>query len=109
MEGIINGKKYDFTEYWKKRLEQIIEDGVKLEDLQNLSTDLSMENLTGNEKAIQVPCVLISVPLYDVDDDNNVIPFTIDEVEEALDFMEAKDDFCGYTIDKVIESVTYIG
>lgn len=108
MKGIINGKAYEFEEYWKKRLEQVIELGCDKESLLNLCVDLSFENLEQPDQAIQVPEVIIHVPLYERDEDNHIIPMSMEEQEVVLEHMEQISDFCGYSIDSVVQSVTYV-
>lgn len=44
------------------------------------------------------PTVILEIPLYDVDKDDNIIPFDDDEAYEVLQFMRQRDDYAGYTI-----------
>lgn len=47
---------------------------------------------------MDMPTVIIEIPLYDVGEDGKRVPFTDAQVEEVLKVMQQKDDFCGYTI-----------
>lgn len=47
---------------------------------------------------MDMPTVIIEIPLYRIDENDNRVPFTDEEVVEALEFMKQKDDFCGYSI-----------
>lgn len=47
---------------------------------------------------MKVPTIIIEIPLYNYDEDDNMVPFTDAEVEEVLKIMRQRDDYCGYTI-----------
>jgi hypothetical protein len=52
-------------------------------------------------RTMQVPTVIITVPLYDYDEDDNMVPFTDEQVNEVFSYMQKKDDFCGYAINEM--------
>lgn len=91
----LNGKKVTEQEWWKNRLQEVIDGGCSWEDLQTLREDLEMNNLTGQE-CYKVPSVILEIPVYSYDEEDNLIEPSVEEVEEVLNEISEVEEVCGY-------------
>lgn len=107
MGSIWNGKEVTEQEYWKLRLSQIIEEGCTVEDLRNLMVDLEMSDLTG-EETYQVPSVILEIPVYTYDENDNIVECDVSEVEEDLERISSVTEVCGYNVYSNRWVMTYI-
>ena len=98
----------EWLQYWNQRLSALVEKGVTREDLQDLYTDLQLDNLFESFDAVQVPALEIHVPLYRINDQDKVEPFSMEEAEEVLMTMEQKKEIDGYVVSGICQSVAYI-
>lgn len=105
---IWNGNKVTEQEYWRLRLESIIQNGCKNEDLEDLKTDLMFTNLSGNNELVQVPSVILEIPIYDCNENNEVILFSEQEKEEIEELLFSTEDVHGWSVGNTIQSITYV-
>lgn len=103
-----NGKKVTEQEYWRLRLSKIVQDGCKNEDLENLKTDLMFTNLSGNNELVQVPSVILEIPIYDYNENDEVVLLSEQEKEEIEELLFSTEDVKGWSVSNNIQSVTYI-
>ena len=51
-----------------------------------------------NKKTIEVPTVTLKLHLYTTDEDDNYIPMSNEDAEEAVEYITSADDVAGYSI-----------
>lgn len=102
-----NGKQVTEKEWWTLRLQKVIEGGCDIKELELLKTDLEMSNLVGKD-CYKVPSVILEIPIYDRDENDNIIEHTVSEVEEELQRISSIDEVGGYCVYDNRWVMTYI-
>lgn len=93
--SILKDKEVTEQEWWKNRLQEVIDGGCSWEDLQDLRGDLEMNNLTGRE-CYMVPSVILEIPVCKYDDEGKLLESSVEEVEDILQEISGVKEVCGY-------------